>query len=139
MSGEIDYFLLDQVRKHEGFRSKPYKCTSGKLTIGYGRNIEDNGISEDEAEFLLINDLRSAREELHKAFPWYDNLTVRRKQAMLNLLFNIGLPSLRTFNRFLTAMELGRWKEAREELLDSRYARQVGQRAVELADQILAG
>ena len=139
MSGEIDYFLLDQLRRHEGFRAKAYKCPSGKLSIGYGRNIEDNGITEQEAEFLLNNDLMNSRKELHNAFPWYDRLSLRRKQALINLHFNIGLHSLWGFVKFLTAMEQKDWQKAHDELLDSKYARQVGGRANELAAQILEG
>jgi len=139
MSGEIDNFLLSQLKRHEGFRQKIYKCTAGKDTVGYGRNMTDVGIFPEEAEYLLVNDLVRSINELSLAFPWYRNLSARRKQALINLHFNIGLSSLRGFKKFLAAMEAGQWETAKAELLDSRYAQQVKGRANEIADQIVSG
>lgn len=139
MSAEIDSFLLDQIKRHEGFEKFPYECPAGKLTIGYGRNIEEVGITENEAEFLLLSDVQRSAAELNKNFEWYYNLTKRRKQAMINLLFNLGLAKLREFKKFLAAMESGDYPTASKELLDSKYARQVGKRADELAHQLVNG
>lgn len=139
MTDEIDAFLIDQIKRHEGFRSKVYHCTAGKLTIGIGRNLDDVGISEDEAEYLALNDLKKAAAQLNKSFPWYYSLTTRRKQAMINLVFNLGITRLSGFKKFLAAMSSGDYKTASAELLDSQYAKQVGKRANELAAQIEAG
>ena len=139
MSGEIDGWLLLQIKRHEGFRQKIYKCTAGKDTVGYGRNMTDVGIFPEEAEFLLKNDLQRSVNELSFAFPWYRELSRRRKQALVNLNFNIGLSSLRGFKKFLAAMEAGQWETAKAELLDSRYAQQVKGRANEIAELIVKG
>lgn len=139
MSSEIDSFLIDQIKRHEGYIKHPYKDTVGKLTIGIGRNLDDLGISELEAEYLCMNDLQSAATELNKTFGWYYSLTKRRKQAMINLLFNIGLPKLLEFRKFLAAMGNGNYPLAAQELLDSQYAKQVKGRADELALQIVNG
>jgi lysozyme len=139
MSSEIDSFLISQLKRHEGDKRKPYRCTSGKLTIGIGRNLDDVGIFPEEAEYLLTNDLVRGINELSLAFPWYRNLSQRRKQAMLNLHINLGLSRLRGFPKFLAAMEAGQWETAKAELLDSRYAKQVKGRANEIADQIVKG
>jgi len=139
VSSEIDIFLLSQVKRHEGYRQKVYKCTAGKLTIGIGRNLDDVGIFPNEAEYLLTNDLQRAVNELSLAFPWYRDLSLRRKQALINLVFNVGLSSLKGFKKFLSAMQSGDWDTAKTELLDSKYARQVGQRAIEIAEQIVKG
>lgn len=139
MTDEIDKFLIDQIKRHEGFRSKPYKCPAGKLTIGYGRNIEDNGITMDEAEHLLVNDIARSQTELSNSLPWYKGLSHRRKQAMINLAFNMGWGTLQKFKKFLAAMESGNYSIAKDELLDSKYAQQVGKRAQEVAEQIVNG
>ena len=70
--------LLNQLRRHEGLRLDPYKCSEGYLTIGYGRNIETNGISEAEAEFMLMNDLVACESEL-KDEGWYNQLDEVKK------------------------------------------------------------
>lgn len=139
MSGEIDSFLIDQIKRHEGYRRHPYKCTSGKLTIGIGRNLDDNGISEEEAEYLAVSDLKRSAAELNKTFPWYYSLSKRRKQALINFHFNVGLATMLKFKNFLAEMESGNYPLAAQELLDSQYAKQVKSRADELALQIVNG
>ena len=49
--------MIGMLKRHEGLRLKPYQDTIGKLTIGYGRNLDDRGISKEEAEYLLRNDI----------------------------------------------------------------------------------
>ena len=139
MTGEIDTYLIDQIKHHEGFMSKPYKCPAGKLTIGYGRNIEDMGITMTEAEYLLVNDLTRSQTELSNSLPWYKTLSHRRKQAMLNLHFNMGTGTLSKFQKFLKAMSESDYSTAKAELLNSKYAQQVGKRAQEVAEQIVNG
>lgn len=139
MSADIDYFLFEQLKRHEGYRRYPYQDTVGKLTIGIGRNIHDVGISEEEAEYLLNNDLHNSARELGQRFGWFPLLSKKRRQAMINLHFNMGINSLMTFKKFLKAMQDENWQAAKDELLDSKYATQVGYRAEELADQILKG
>lgn len=138
-NGDIDGFLLDQIKRHEGYRRKPYKCTAGKLTIGIGRNLDDVGISEREALYLCTNDLENSDKELSKNLIWYLGASKRRRQAMINLHFNMGMAKLMQFKNFLQAMKDGDYETAAKELLNSKYAKQVGKRADELADQIRAG
>ena len=131
--------MIDQINRHEGFRAKPYDCPAGKLTIGYGRNIEDMGITMTEAEYLLVNDLTRSQTELTNSLPWYKGLSHRRKQAMLNLHFNMGTGTLSKFQKFLKAMSESDYSTAKAELLNSKYAQQVGKRAQEVAEQIVNG
>lgn len=131
--------LIEQLKRHEGVKLKPYRCTAGKLTIGIGRNIEDNGIRMKEAMFMLRNDLLDIECELQVAFPWYIDLNDARRDALSNICYNIGLPRLKGFKLALAAMEAGDYEEAAEQFLDSRWHMQVGARAVELADQIRTG
>lgn len=131
--------LIEQLKRHEGLRLKPYRCTAGKLTIGIGRNLDDNGISEAEAEFMLENDIANCIDELDAAFDWYAYLSPARADALANICFNIGLPRLLGFKKALYNMEQGFFNKAADEFLDSRWATQVGDRAEELAEQIRSG
>jgi len=70
ISGISESLLIAQLKKHEGFRSKVYKCPAGYLTIGYGRNLETNGLTKEEAEYLLQKDVEKIETELSKRIPW---------------------------------------------------------------------
>lgn len=126
--------FVERVKMHEGLRLKPYRCTAGKLTIGYGRNIEDNGITEAEASFLLENDLRRCWRDCSTSFDWFDKLDKIRQGVIAELCFNIGLSRLKGFRKMLAACSRGDFETASCEMLDSLWARQVGKRAQTLAD-----
>ena len=131
--------IIDQLALHEGVKRFPYKCTSGKLTIGVGRNIEDMGISDDEIYYMLKNDIRRVDNELNNAFRFYKNLDPVRKDAMINMAFNLGLTRLRGFRLALKLMETKDYEEASIEFLDSLWASQVGQRALDVSHMIKYG
>ena len=117
----------------------PYKCPAGKLTIGYGRNIEDNGITDAEARTLLRNDILTAESELRTVFSWFDGLDEVRQGVLVNMAFNMGTPKLKGFKKTLGHVEAGRYKEAAAEMLNSAWAGQVKGRAAELARQMETG
>jgi lysozyme len=121
--------LLDSLKHDEGLRLKPYRCTAGKLTIGYGRNIEDAGISPAEAEALLRNDVLRVCQELDKTLPWWRRMSEARQRALANMAFNLGMGGLLGFKNMLAALHDGDYERAAAEAQDSRWARQVGQRA----------
>jgi lysozyme len=134
--GEMN--LVDQLKRDEGVRLKPYTDSVGKLTIGIGRNIQDVGITLDEAEYMLANDIARVGAEVRKYLPW----TVRLDQIRLAVLHNMcfmGIAKLLEFKKMLAAIEAGQWEQAAAELLDSKYAEQVGPRAHRLAEQIRTG
>mgnify|MGYP006208816685 CR=1 FL=1 len=82
--------LLDYARpRDEGLRLKPYRCTADKLSLGYGRNLDDVGISEDEAEYLLANDIRRVVAELYNALPWFSALPELWQRALANMAFQM--------------------------------------------------
>ncbi|NWO05809.1 MAG: glycoside hydrolase family protein [Alteromonadaceae bacterium] len=130
--------LLEQLQRHEGLRLKPYHDTVGKLIVGYGRNLDDRGISQDEAEFMLDNDIDLVVAELER-MPLYLALNPVRQTVLANMAFNMGMPTLLTFSRMLGALGEQDWDRAAEEMLNSKWARQVGARAVELADLMRRG
>ena len=130
--------LIENLKRHEGLRLKPYLCSEGKITIGFGRNLEDMGISEKEAEMLLMSDIERCYEELD-VFSWFHDLDQVRKEAMVNMLFNLGLPTFLEFKRTLKFMAEGAYSQAAAEMLDSKWANQVGDRAKELAYMVETG
>ena len=130
--------LVQQIQRHEGLRLKPYHCAAGKLTIGYGRNLEEVGITAHEASFLLTGDLMRVEDDCLHAFPWFADLSDDRKDVILNMCFNLGLSGLKKFAKFLQAVELGNYDTAADEMLSSLWARQTKGRAIELA-QLMRG
>jgi len=122
--------------RHEGVELKPYRCTSDKLTIGVGRNLDDNGISQETAMQMLTEDIDAAVEDLRRNLSWFDDTPVPVQEALVNLTFNMGMPNLMQFRKTLILLRDGAWDKGADELLDSRYATQVGYRAREVADMI---
>lgn len=131
--------LVNDLIRDEGLKLKPYRCTSDKLTIGIGRNIEDNGITEDEARFLLQNDISRCVEELDNNLPWWPLLPDPQQNALLNMSFNMGWPRLSGFKNMLAALEVGDYAKAATEALESRWASQVGDRSKRIAAQLMEG
>jgi lysozyme len=133
VSDRSDARLLARLTRHEGLRLKPYRDTGGKLTIGIGRNLTDVGITASEATYLLGNDVQTAIAALKAEWPWALRLEPQRAEVMIELVFNMGAGALRQFKQFLIAMEAGAFTAAAADLLESEWAREVGQRAQELA------
>ena len=124
--------LIAMLQRHEGLRLKPYKCTAGKVSIGYGRNLDDMGISEVEAMVLLRHDIERCYDEL-SVFSWFADLDQVRQEALVDMLFNLGLPTFLEFKKTLKFVAEGKYSQAAEEMLRSKWADQVGDRAKELA------
>ena len=120
------------IKKHEGLRLKPYKCPAGKLTIGYGRNLDDNGISASEAEALLFNDIQKCYADCAK-LPCWNKLNEARQAVLIDMCFNLGINRLKGFKKMFSALERRDYKTASKEMLDSGWARQVKSRATELS------
>ncbi|WP_440055472.1 glycoside hydrolase family protein [Pseudoalteromonas sp. T1lg65] len=129
---------VEQIKRHEGFRRFPYYCTAGKLTIGYGRNLEDTGIDEDEAESMLAGDIENARAAVLRRIN-VQKCNEARLAVLVNMTFNLGVAGLLKFTRMLSAVESGDFDKAALEMLDSLWARQVPSRAQELAQQMISG
>jgi lysozyme len=130
--------LKDWIKKCEGFRAFPYLDTVGKVTIGYGRNIDDLGISAAEAEFMLDNDLARCEKDLSQ-YSWYLIQPDNVKMALMNMCFNIGIHRLTGFKKMITALINKDYTNAALEALDSKWATQVGQRAKDVASMIREG
>jgi len=131
--------LEDQLIDHEGLELKPYQCTADKLTIGVGRNIEDRGITEDEARYLLKNDIKIVEDELLERKPEVAGLDSVRQRVLVDMGFNVGLPILMKFQNMWAAIEEEDWDEASAQMMDSRWAKQVGRRAERLSQAMKTG
>mgnify|MGYP003628964058 FL=1 len=131
--------LLEQLKIHEGMKLKPYLCTSKKLTIGIGRNLDDVGISKEEAEMLLKNDIYEATNQLLNAFPFMATFSDVRISAMINFTFNVGIGTVRKFSNTIEYLKNEDWDAAADEMMDSKWAEQVGDRAIQITEQIRTG
>jgi lysozyme len=130
--------LRAELVRDEGLKLKPYRCTANKLTIGVGRNIEDRGLTEDEAMYLLDNDITVIEKELDKAIPWWRSLSEARRRALVNMAM-MGVPRLMGFKNMLAAMQAGDFDRAATEALASKWAEQVGDRSKRVAALIREG
>jgi lysozyme len=132
--------LVKQLRRHEGVRSHVYLCPAGYETIGVGRNIAESGLglSDDEIDYLLENDIKRCKQELI-GLSWFVDIDPVRQDALINLCFNLGMTRLLGFKNAMAAMAVGDYDQAADEFLDSRWATQVGDRAIEVTDMIRTG
>ena len=130
--------LKQQLMRHEGVRYKPYRCSADKLTIGVGRNLEDNGLSEDEVQLLLDNDIKDVLRTC-ATLPYWKDLNEARRLVRADMMFNLGYKRFKGFKKMEAALREGRWEKAAVEMLDSKWARQVGQRSNTLAVMMKRG
>lgn len=134
--------LINMLRRHEGVKSHAYRCSENFITVAVGRNIDPEGglgLSDDEIDYLLANDIRRCKAELEENFDWYKDLDSVRQDALIDFNFNVGLTTFLKFKKFIAAMKKGDWSTAAKELLSSKYAQQVGARADEIAAMIKTG
>lgn len=131
--------LLQDLKRDEGVVLKPYRDTVGKLSIGIGRNLDDVGITEDEALILAKHDVFKVIGQLDQRIPWWRTLSEPRQRALANMAFNLGINGLLGFKLALSALQADQFSVAADELLRSRWAQQVGDRAKRIADLIRQG
>lgn len=131
--------FIKQMRFHEGVRNKVYKDHLGIETIGVGRNLVDRGLSDEEVDYLLGNDITIVENELDNGLSWWRDLDEVRQRALADLAFNMGLPRLHGFVKMLDALQRRDYHAAADELLDSKYAKQVGERSNRVAEMIRTG
>lgn len=130
--------LIESLTRHEGMRLFPYEDSVGKWTLGVGRNIEDIGITKDEALLMLKNDINRAEADARK-YAWFDSLSDTRQNVVIEMIFNLGLNRFAGFVGMISAIVKGDFNDAADEMLDSKWAKQVGSRANELANLMRAG
>jgi lysozyme len=137
--------LRAQLKRDEGTgpvrhgRFYPYTDTVGQETIGYGHNLGANGLSQKLADALLDEDIDDTIKLLLARFPWVETLDAARQGALVNMCFNLGIDGLAGFKQSLVALKNGDYDRASALMLESKWAEQVGNRALRLARQIETG
>ena len=146
--------LIEQIKRHEGFKAHSYRCTAGKKTIGYGYNLSANplklsslelyhaqlvGMGEHEADRLLKLMIAKITDQLEEALPVINRLDTVRQDVLINMTYNMGLVGLLKFKKMIVALEKKDYRTASIEMLDSKWKDDVGDRAPELATQMLTG
>jgi len=152
--------FLDKLIEHEGMVLTVYEDSLGIETIGIGRNLKDRGITKEEldymdipnmgiiydhgiteadARYLALNDIRIVENELCRVHPCVENLDSVRQLILMDMAFNMGVPRLCKFKNMWNAIHEGRFDIAGMEMMDSKWARPVGRRAVKLSDAMKAG
>lgn len=121
--------MMKDLIRDEGLELKPYRCPTGKLTIGVGRNLEDKGISQDEAIYLLRNDITECVEDLRTIFHNFEEFSASRKRALINMRFNLGPSGFRSFKKMIAAIKANDWQTACKEAKNSKWYKQVPTRA----------
>ena len=130
----------EQLKVDEGLRLQPYRCTAGALTIGYGRNLDAVGITQEEADIMLRADVEIAEKGAQALVgDVWTALSPTRQAVLINMTFNLGRTRLAAFKNFLAALRAADYQTAADEMLDSRWATQVGDRAYRLARQMRNG
>ena len=130
--------IEDQLILHEGLRLKPYSCTAGKLTIGVGRNLKDKGITHDEAMILLRNDIAEVTAQLER-FDWFRALGPVRRKVLIDMCFNLGMAGLLGFQKMIEALKRADYEAAADEMVNSRWYGQVGERGRRLVAMMRTG
>lgn len=146
--------MINRLIFHEGLRLKPYICPAGKLTIGIGRNTEENpftkeelarignwknGITREQAYWLCQNDIERCIKELRNNLIWFEKLDAERKYALIDMCFQLGIIGLLKFKRTLGSIAVGNYELAAEQVLESKYAKQTPDRAKRISNLIKTG
>lgn len=134
-----DQRLRRMLRLHEGSRLKPYVDTVGKVTIGVGHNLTDNGITKAIEAAMLEEDIAVTMADLRRGLSWFDELDGVRQAVLIDMCFNMGWPVFSKFVNTLAAVRDGRYQQAKDQMLVSKWAGQVGSRALRLAEMMRSG
>ena len=139
--------LMKELMLDEGYKQEIYADPLGHLTFGVGhlvtKNDEEHGkevgtpVTKERIEKCLQQDIKIVLNELDLNEPWWRSLDSNRQRVVANMCFNLGYPRLKKFKKFISAMQISQWEKAAEEMMDSKWATQVGERAVRLRDRVL--
>ena len=127
----VDY--ITRLILDEGLRLFAYRCPAGKLTIGIGRNLDDRGITKDEAIYLAKNDIRIAQRTAGKLINDFDGLSDNQKIAIVSMAFQLGETRFSKFKKTIAAINAKDFETAAVEMLNSKWAKQTPERANQLS------
>ena len=126
--------LLNQIKQHEGFKPRVYKCTEGYDTIGYGFAIKDLVIDEDIADLILMRKLDTLQQRIASVFGWFFNSPQEIKDVVTNMCYQLGVSGFSKFKKTIYYLETEQYEEASVEMLNSLWAKQTPNRAKELSE-----
>ena len=128
--------LIDEIKKHEGYRSKVYQCTEGYDTIGYGFAIKDLQLSEEICDIILTEKLAKLQLDISNKFEWFEDSPELVKDVVTNMCYQLGLSGFSKFKKTIYYLETEQYEEASLECLDSLWAKQTPNRAKDLSEQL---
>ena len=126
--------LLNEIKKHEGFKSNVYQCTEGYDTIGYGFAIKDLVLDEDIAELILMRKLDNLQLRITSKYGWFNSSPQEVKDVVTNMCYQLGLTGFSKFKKTIYLLETEQYEEASIEMLDSLWAKQTPNRAKDLSE-----
>lgn len=126
--------LRSLLEIHEGKRSRPYQCSAGKTTIGIGHNLDDSDLPEEVIQHIFTLDIKGCLVTCDKLFKTWHMLPDMKQVVLANMAFQLGYNRLKGFKKLIAAANAKDWQEASRQMLDSKWARQVPNRANELAE-----
>ena len=140
-----DKLLIEELRRDEGVRYSPYLDSVGVKTVGVGHNLEANPLNltypltDDQVNQILADDLVRVFSGLDRKIGWWRNLSYARQRVLANMAFNLGVDGLLEFRRMILAVDRGHYDQAAREMLNSKWAKQVFNRAIRLAEMMAKG
>ena len=136
LNKKLDDKFAELTESNEGRRSSPYFCTAGKITVGVGRNLQDNPLSDNEIDYLFKRDRRTVVEDLHEAVEGFWTMPEPIQLVLCDMRFQLGPSRFRGFEKMIAAAEEHRWADMIEEMKDSKWCEQTPNRARKLIDII---
>ncbi len=130
--------LLEDIKKHEGFRSRSYFCTAKVLTIGYGFAVKDLELDQDIADIILERKLAKLMNHVDDKFKWMKYMPEPVQDVIYNMCYQLGVNGFSKFKKAIAHLEAKRWDKASAEMLDSKWAKQTPNRAIELSNIVKA-
>lgn len=127
--------LIEDIRDEEGFRQFPYRCTEGKLSIGYGFNLDDVGLSREEADLVLVYRVERLTSQVKSSLYKLD-IDDKAWEILYHMSYQLGLNGLLEFKKMIEALEDQDYKKASEEMLRSLWYKQTPNRAKRLSDKM---
>ena len=128
--------LIDDIKKHEGFRARVYQCTEGYDTIGYGFAIKDLELTEHIADQILMKKLSELNLKIIDRFKWYFTSPQKVQDVVVNMCYQMGISGFSKFKKTINYLETEQYEEAADEMLDSLWHKQTPNRSKELSDII---
>ena len=121
--------LIERISVNEGYKRKPYKCSEGVWTIGHGLTW----ITEEESLSILSGRISDLHLKLADDLDWYDDMPPEVQGVIIEMCYQIGFAGFCKFKKAIANMQDKNWKDAADEMLDSRWHKQTPQRSEQLA------